>query len=42
MPSTYTTANRLEKQAPGENDNQWGDRLNERMIDMADEAISGC
>lgn len=41
MPSTYTTNNRLEKQAPGENNNSWGTKLNESTIDMIDEALSG-
>ena len=41
MPSTYTTRLRLEKQADGENANTWGDRLNQQVIDMVDEAVGG-
>ncbi len=41
MPSTYTTNLRIEKQAPGENNNSWGTKLNENTIDMIDEALSG-
>ena len=41
MPSSYTTRLRLEKQADGENANTWGDRLNQQVIDMVDEAIGG-
>lgn len=41
MPSTYTTSNRIEKQAPGENDNSWGELLNEGALDMIDEALDG-
>lgn len=39
MPSTATTRVRLEKQAPGENSNTWGTRLNGNVIDMVDEAL---
>lgn len=35
MPSTFTTRNRLEKQAAGENNNSWGALLNV-MIDLVD------
>jgi hypothetical protein len=41
MPSTYTTRNRAEKQAPGENNNSWGSLLNGNMIDMFDQALDG-
>lgn len=41
MPSTYTTRNRLEKQAPGENSNTWGQRLNEKVFDLVDFALDG-
>jgi hypothetical protein len=41
MPSSYTTRLRLEKQADGENANSWGDRLNQQVIDMVDEAVGG-
>lgn len=41
MPSGYTTRNRLEKQAAGENSGTWGLRLNTNVIDMVDEAIDG-
>lgn len=41
MPSTYTTRARLEKQAPGENNNTWGALLNTNTIDMIDQAVNG-
>lgn len=41
MASTYTSSTRLEKQGDGENANTWGLRLNERTIDMVDDAIAG-
>ena len=41
MPSTYTTRNRAEKQAPGENLDSWGSRLNGNTIDMFDQALDG-
>lgn len=41
MASTYTASTRLEKQGDGENANTWGLRLNERTIDMVDDAIAG-
>lgn len=41
MPSTFTARNRLEKQAPGENNNNWGLLLNENMIDLIDAASDG-
>ena len=41
MPSTFTTRNRLEKQAPGENNNSWGTILNDNMIAVADQALDG-
>ena len=41
MSSTYTASTRLEKQGDGENANTWGLRLNERTIDMVDDAVAG-
>lgn len=41
MPSTYTTRNRFEKQAAGENNNTWGIRLNDNVIDLTDFALDG-
>src|SRR5437773_1148622 len=41
MPSTYTSRNRAEKQAPGENNNSWGALLNANTIDMFDQALDG-
>lgn len=41
MPSTPTTRNRFEKQAPGENANTWGAALNQNTIDLIDAAIDG-
>lgn len=41
MASTYTTRNRFEKQAVGENQDTWGTRLNTQVIDMMDEALDG-
>jgi hypothetical protein len=41
MPSTATIRNRLEKQGAGENSNSWGTRLNEKSLDMIDEALDG-
>lgn len=41
MPSSYTTRNRLEKQATGENTNSWGTRLNAYTSDMVDESLDG-
>lgn len=40
MPSTYTTRGRLEKQADGENDTTWGDKLNV-VLDLLDEWRGG-
>lgn len=40
MPSTYTDRLGFEKQEPGENFNQWGERLN-NALDLTDEAIAG-
>jgi len=40
MASEYTTRLGLEKQEPGENFNQWGERLN-NALDLTDEAIAG-
>ncbi len=37
--ATYTTNIRLEKQASGANSGTWGDRLNENVIDMVDQAV---
>ncbi len=39
--ATYTTRNRLVKQATNENRNTWGTTLNGGMIDLVDEAIDG-
>lgn len=41
MPSTYTTRNRAEKQATGENLNVWGTNLNTRTTDLFDESMDG-
>lgn len=41
MPSSYSTRNRAEKQAAGENSNTWGTRLNTNTIDMFDAALDG-
>ena len=41
MPSTYTSRNRAEKQAPGENNDSWGALLNGNTIDMFDQALDG-
>jgi hypothetical protein len=41
MASTYTSRIRLEKQGDGENPNAWGLILNQNVIDLVDEAISG-
>lgn len=41
MPSSPTARNRLEKQAVGENVNTWGDKLNQRGLDLIDEAMDG-
>lgn len=41
MPSSYTTRNRLNKQATGENINVWGDTLNTGALDLADAALDG-
>lgn len=41
MPSTWTTRNRLEKQAPGENNNTWSANLNDNTIQLTDEALDG-
>lgn len=40
MPSTYTARLRYEKQATGENDATWGDRLN-TVLDLLDNSIAG-
>lgn len=40
MPSTFTDALGLEKQATGENDNLWGTILNDDVIDLIDKAIA--
>ena len=39
MSSTYTTNLRLEKQGSGENAGSWGDRLNNNVIDLVDQAV---
>lgn len=41
MPSTYTTRNRLELQAAGENSNTWGIRLNTNALALIDAAMDG-
>jgi len=41
MPSTATTRNRLEKQAPGENEDTWGERFNDNFADLLDAALDG-
>lgn len=41
MPSSYTSRNRLEKQATGENTNSWGTRLNAYTTDLLDAALDG-
>jgi hypothetical protein len=41
MPSSYTTRNRLNKQATGENSNLWGDLLNTGALDLIDIALDG-
>ena len=41
MPSTFTDRNRLEKQAAGESNNTWGERLNDNVIQLVDEALDG-
>jgi hypothetical protein len=41
MASTYTTRIKLEKQGDGENANTWGQRLNNNVIDVVDDAIAG-
>lgn len=39
MASTYSTDLRLEKQTQGENQDTWGDRLNDNTIEMLEDAI---
>lgn len=41
MPSTYTASLRLELQAPGENLNVWGVRLNNNAVTPLEAAIAG-
>jgi len=41
MPSTFTTRNRLNKQATGENTNTWGALLNAGALDLIDFAADG-
>jgi hypothetical protein len=41
LPSTYTTRNRLTKQATGENTNTWGALLNSGGLDLIDAALDG-
>lgn len=41
MPSTFTTALRLVKQATGENSETWGDIFNAQFSDLIDVAIAG-
>ena len=40
MASTYTTRIRLEKQADGSNANTWGQKLNDNVIGLIDDAIA--
>ena len=39
--ATYTTRIRLEKQANGANSGTWGTILNQKVIDLVDDAIAG-
>tara|TARA_Y100001938_G_scaffold138422_1_gene203902 strand:- start:30098 stop:31030 length:933 start_codon:yes stop_codon:yes gene_type:complete len=39
MSSTYTTNLRLEKQGSGDNAGSWGNRLNDNVIDLVDQAV---
>lgn len=41
MSSTYTPSNRFDLQATGDNPSTWGDRLNQRVFAMVDEALDG-
>ena len=41
MSSTYTSRINLELQADGENANTWGQRLNNNVIQLIDDAIAG-
>lgn len=41
MPSIYTPRNRIVLQAPGENNNAWGDILNDNGLSMIDQALDG-
>lgn len=41
MASSYSTRIRLEKQGDGDNENSWGLRLNQNVIDLVDEALAG-
>lgn len=41
MASTYSTNLGLEKQGDGENANTWGLRLNQNVIDLVDQAVTG-
>lgn len=41
MPSTPTTRNRLEKQETGENEDAWGDILNDAVIALIDAGMDG-
>ena len=41
MSSTYTSRIKLELQADGENANTWGQRLNNNVIQLVDDAIAG-
>lgn len=40
MPSSFTDSLRLEKQADGENDSTWGDKLN-TVLDLIEAAVAG-
>lgn len=41
MASTYTPSNRFDLQGTGDNPSTWGQRLNERVFAMVDEALDG-
>ena len=40
MSSTYTSRIKLELQADGENANTWGQRLNNNVIQLVDDAVA--
>ena len=41
MSSTYTPSNRFDLQATGDNPSTWGEKLNQRVFAMVDEALDG-